>query len=286
MGFRTTQILYVAAKLELADRIAAQPRTAAELAPQVRAHRDALHRLLRALTALELLEEARDRRFSLTAMGELLRSDVPGSIRNVALVYGEKWVWQAYGKMLYSVETGEPAFPAAHGQGVYEFLNGNEAAGTVFQAAMDSFSAAEAAAIIDAYRFNDANLIVERRFRTRGAAGLHSPSSFRAQGVAFDLPSVEPECVRRFEDAGLTSLYAPSTPTILNWPRSSARKQTIFTAMPYVCVIRSSGDSTCSSSRNGGYVSPSGRVFQVCSSAVPKSGSDTNQNLFHTGACS
>ena len=48
MGFRTTQMIHVAAKLGLADRLAAGPRSADDLAAAVGAEPQALHRLLRA----------------------------------------------------------------------------------------------------------------------------------------------------------------------------------------------------------------------------------------------
>src|SRR3712207_5293414 len=120
MGFRNTQLVYVAAKLGLADRIAEQPRTAAEVAAEVNAHPGALYRVLRALTALGVFAQTSDDKFVMTPAGELLRTGVPGSLRNVALLYGAEWEWQAYGRMLFSVQTGQSAFAATHGQGFYE----------------------------------------------------------------------------------------------------------------------------------------------------------------------
>jgi hypothetical protein len=204
MGFRTTQLVYVAAKLGLADRLAGQPKTAAELAAEVSAHPDALNRVLRALTTVGVCAETPDGRFRLEATGELLRSNVPGSMRNVALLYGADWVWQAYGNMLHSVRTGQPAFSAAHGCGFYEFLDQNAAAGAAFQAAMDDFSNHEAAAILSAYRFDDVSSVVDVG-AGRGAllaSILHANPLLR--GLAFDMPPAEQECIRRFGDAGLT----------------------------------------------------------------------------------
>jgi len=79
MGFRTTQLLHVAAKLHLADRLRQEPRTAAELAAAIGAEPRALHRLLRALASLGILAEISAGRFALTSLAQILRSDVPGS---------------------------------------------------------------------------------------------------------------------------------------------------------------------------------------------------------------
>lgn len=50
MGFRLTLLIHVAAKLELADRFAREPRTAEQLAREVGADAEALRRVLRALS--------------------------------------------------------------------------------------------------------------------------------------------------------------------------------------------------------------------------------------------
>ena len=135
---------------------------------------------------------------------ELLRSNVPGSMRNVALLYGDEWVWRAYGRMLHSVQTGKPGFTAAHEQSFYEFLDEHAAAAAVFQAAMDDFSNNEAAAILGAYSFSDVRSIVDVG-SGRGALLTAILQAYpQLRGVAFDMPSAEGECMRRFDGAGLS----------------------------------------------------------------------------------
>ena len=70
MGFRITQMIHVAAKLELADHLARKPQTEqAELAPLVGAEAVPLHRLLRALASIGVFAESRRQR---------LRNDADG----------------------------------------------------------------------------------------------------------------------------------------------------------------------------------------------------------------
>ena len=57
MGFRVTQLIYVAARLGLADHLAGKPQTAQELAAAVCAEPRALYRLLRALASLGVFSE-------------------------------------------------------------------------------------------------------------------------------------------------------------------------------------------------------------------------------------
>ena len=52
MGFWVSRILYAAAKLSLADRLAEGPKTAGELANETSTHAPSLYRLMRTLASL------------------------------------------------------------------------------------------------------------------------------------------------------------------------------------------------------------------------------------------
>jgi SAM-dependent methyltransferase len=190
MGFRTTQMIHVAAKLGLADCLAAGPRPAEELAAAVGAEPQALHRLLRALASLGIFAQDEAGDFALTPQAELLRSDVQGSLRDIALMYGEDWLWQAYGNMTHSVRTGAPAFTKTHGQPFYGYLHAHPRAAARFNAAMSGFSSHETAAILEAYDFSDARRVVD----IGGGHGALLAALLRAHpqltGAVFDLPSV------------------------------------------------------------------------------------------------
>ena len=87
-GYRTTQMIYVAAKLGIADLLSNGPKGAEELTETAGVHVRSLYRLLRALSSLGILAELDDGRFELTPRGELLQSDVPGSAHAFALMNG------------------------------------------------------------------------------------------------------------------------------------------------------------------------------------------------------
>ena len=190
MGFRATQMIHVAAKLGLADLLAAGPRPVEELAAMAGAEPQALHRLLRALASLGIFAEDPAGDFVLTPQAELLRSDVQGSLRDVALLYGEDWLWQAYGNMTHSVRTGAPAFTKTHGQPFYGYLHAHPRAAARFNAAMIGFSSHETAAILEAYDFSDVRSVVD----IGGGHGALLAALLRAHpqmsGTLFDLPSV------------------------------------------------------------------------------------------------
>ena len=94
-GFLTTQLLYVAAKLGVADVLADGPRTGAEVAEAVGADPE----LAGAGPAGLALEEQDGGRFALTEIGACLRSDVPGSLRGPAVVRGELYYQAAAGTL-------------------------------------------------------------------------------------------------------------------------------------------------------------------------------------------
>jgi hypothetical protein len=155
MGFRASQLVYVAARLSLVDELANGPRNANALAAAVGAAPQPLYRLLRALASIGVLTEAEDGTFAPTELAHPLRSDAPGSLRSTALLYGDPVFWSAYGQMLHSIQTGETAFERAHGRPMYAHLAADEATRSLFHQAMRGFSEQEIASILDAYDFSD-----------------------------------------------------------------------------------------------------------------------------------
>ena len=107
----TTQALYVAAELGLPDLLANGPKRSESLAQATGAHAPSLHRLLRALVTLDIVQEREDGDFALLPMGALLRSDAATSLRAWALFTGQN-LWQEWGHLLDSIKTGESALSA------------------------------------------------------------------------------------------------------------------------------------------------------------------------------
>src|SRR5262245_53391312 len=87
-GIWITQMVYVAAKLEIADLLATGPRTAEELAVASKADRDALARVMRALVSVGIFARQPDGRFTLNRLAEPLQSDRVDSLRDIALFLG------------------------------------------------------------------------------------------------------------------------------------------------------------------------------------------------------
>ncbi|RWS27339.1 hypothetical protein B4U80_06950 [Leptotrombidium deliense] len=113
-------LVYCAAKLDIADHLREKSLTVNELASVTNTDNISLYRLLRALSMLGIVIEKEEQLFSLTPLGETLRSDVKGSVRSAALsTIGD--LWPVWGQMLHTVRTGETAFDSVFGVPFWEY---------------------------------------------------------------------------------------------------------------------------------------------------------------------
>jgi hypothetical protein len=79
-GYRLTSLVYMAAKLGIADLLKDGALSSEQLAASLGADMRAFHRILRALAAIGILSEDPLGQFKLTEIGKCLQSDVPGSL--------------------------------------------------------------------------------------------------------------------------------------------------------------------------------------------------------------
>ena len=152
-GHRSTALVHVAAKLELADLLADGPRRSEELARSLGAHAPALRRILRGLVTLGVCAEDPDGRFALTALGRCLQAQAPGSLRAAAILGGEEYV-PAWGGLLHSTMTGDPAFVRVFGMSRYEHRAQHPDLNEYFNQTMVQGTARVSAAVLKAYDFS------------------------------------------------------------------------------------------------------------------------------------
>jgi hypothetical protein len=190
MGFRTTQIIATAARLNLAEHLKDGPKTYLQLASITRTDARTLYRLMIALTNLDIVEKNADGTFSISVLGKLLEDHAQGSLRYVAMLYGEPWLWEAYAHLPYSLMSGRPAFEYIHGQTLYDFLGRNAPAAEIFNKAMSAFSIHEAQAIKKVFPFSGTKTMID----VGGGKGTFMTSlledDLHLRAVVFDQPSV------------------------------------------------------------------------------------------------
>lgn len=134
-GHWVAQTVRAAADLHLADHLAKEVRTAEEVAERESAEPATVYRLMRACASLGLLSWDAGR-FGLTPVGELLREDVPGSLREAALVQGAHGHWQVWGRLPEAVRTGQNQAQAALGMEAFEYFAQHPEEAALFGKAM------------------------------------------------------------------------------------------------------------------------------------------------------
>jgi orsellinic acid C2-O-methyltransferase len=139
-GSWAARLVHAAAELGIADHLVGEARDAAFLAAATQAHAPSLARLLRALTAIGVLNETDDRRYSLTQLGTTLRSDVPGSMRAWALLFFSDDQGKAWEALPHAIRTGEHAFRYIFGADQWTRLAARPDAARVFDQAMQSMT--------------------------------------------------------------------------------------------------------------------------------------------------
>ncbi len=189
-GAFISQAISVAAKLGLADLLAAKPKQVSELAAETKMHERSLYRLLRCLSSVGVFNETEPNVFALTPLAEPLRADAPNSMRDIIIFMGEPWHWRVYGEMLYSVETGKPAWGRVHGAEVFEYFEQNPEEAETFNRAMTNLSLMAIPAITEAYDFAGINTLADiAGGHGRLLAGILKANT-QLKGLLFDMPSV------------------------------------------------------------------------------------------------
>jgi len=138
VGGYAAQAVCVVARLGVADELHDGAQPAAELARRLGAHEQSLHRLLRAVADTGVVQEQDDGRFALTPLGELLRSDVPGSLRAWVSLMGMPFWIRPWSELFEAVRTGDASFARANGGHFLEYLMNDPDAMGVFEAGMSS----------------------------------------------------------------------------------------------------------------------------------------------------
>ncbi len=186
-GYWTSQAIYVAAKLGIADLLMDGPKSCDLLAKSTKTSQRELFRLLRFLASIGIFAELEDAFFELTPLAAYLQSETPSSLRSLVIYYGEE-TYQPWGSILHSIKTGETAFNHVHKCGVFQYFAQHPESAAVFNQAMTEYAAEETIAVINAYDFSKFDKIVD----VGGGQGSFMATILKAndepKGILFDLP--------------------------------------------------------------------------------------------------
>jgi hypothetical protein len=159
-AYWTSQAIYVAAKLGVADVLGDGSKSGDDIASATGSDSKSLARLARALVALGVLAVDNDGRFRLTGIGALLQSGMPGSMRSIILTLGEEH-YQAWGNLIDSIKCDKPAFDQVYGRPLFDYLAQNSVAAQTFNAGMTDLTSQIALATVLAYDFSGSRVVAD-----------------------------------------------------------------------------------------------------------------------------
>jgi SAM-dependent methyltransferase len=197
-------LLYVAAKLGLADLLADGPHSSAELAQSLGAHAPSLHRILRGLVVLGVCAEEEDGRFGLTALGTCLHTEMPESFRGSVILCGEESVG-AWCGLHHSAMTGETAFNHVFGMSQWEHRVQHPELNEYFNAGLSEGAMQAAGALLAAYDLSPFRTIAD----VGGGHGALLAAILKAHpsvtGILYDQPHVVAGGQAYLEAAGVAA---------------------------------------------------------------------------------
>ena len=192
LGFIVSSCMQTLTRFEIPDRIAKGTTKLAELAAQTGFSEDALYRILRVLEMAGLVRETPGRSFVLTDAGALLRSDVPGSMKNIVHYMTNPLHYRVYGSLTESLHRGKTPFEDVHGESVFQWFGRPEHRKEfeAFHQAMVSFSGACIPAFLNSYDFTQFQTIVDLGGGLGGIIRAILKACPKVKGVIADLPEV------------------------------------------------------------------------------------------------
>ncbi|MGV4889359.1 methyltransferase (plasmid) [Streptomyces viridosporus] len=201
----TPMAVRVAATLRVADHLARAPHTATRLAEAVGADEDALDRVLRHLAHKGVLRRDDAGRYTLTELGQPLRSDHPAGL--CAMLDVEGAVGRAelsFVHLLHSVRTGEAAFPVLFGRTFWEDLAADAARAASFDTRMGAdLAAARRADIVSGYDWGALGHVVDVGGGDGSLLIALLGAHPRLRGTVVDLPDTAATARTALADAGL-----------------------------------------------------------------------------------
>jgi len=203
MAHWVSRFLYVAAQMNLADQLAEQSKTAKELAQLAGVDAASLYRIMRTLASLGLFTEDPEHRFSLTRLGEALRTAAPGSVRASVLTLAGEIFTRSLDNLLYSVQSGKTGFEKAFGVPFFDWLARHPTEASMFSETMVGLNGAEHAAVAAAYDFSEFGTVID----VGGATGNFLTAILgrysKPHGILFDLPHVIADASQLIRSRGL-----------------------------------------------------------------------------------
>jgi SAM-dependent methyltransferase len=160
MAYSRSRIVCAAARLGIADALAAGERDVDDLAKTCSADSPSLYRLLRALAILGITSETAPRKFVLTPVGDPLRKDAPNSVWP-AVIFWADLLSDSWAYLTDCVRTGQSAFRVMESLGVASRWSKDPDAPAIFRAVMGTAPAEDYMPIAQAWNFSGRRVVAD-----------------------------------------------------------------------------------------------------------------------------
>jgi hypothetical protein len=202
-GMWVSQILSAVAQLGVADLIAAGTRSVEHLAEECSADANALGRLLRAAATIGLVIETAPGEFALTPLGNTLRSNTHGSLRDFVMAETAPGHWLPWGRLADAVKRGGSMTKETLGIDAWEYYAQHDDEGRCFARGMSNLSAIASEDVMRVYDPGNVRRVVDvggsEGVLLRGILG-RAP---QARGVIFDRADVIEGARRAVAESGM-----------------------------------------------------------------------------------
>ncbi|MFF1463343.1 methyltransferase [Streptomyces sp. NPDC058330] len=206
-GYWVTQVVRSAAELRIADHLHPAGATAAEVAAAESLDPGSTYRFLRACASLGLAASRDGERFLATPLLDTLRTDAPGSLRDLALWGGAESHWLPWGRLADAIRTGTTQAEAALGTSFFDWLAAVPGEAEVFTNAMTAMTRGLARQLADVIDLKGTEVVVD----VGGAGGNLVQTLMRRHpgltGVVLDLPHVGSEAEASAAGLGVTGRF-------------------------------------------------------------------------------
>jgi hypothetical protein len=200
----------VAATLRLADLAADGGSELEDLATRAGADPGALGCLLRFLAARGVFAEPAPGVFAVNDAARWLREDHPGRLRRWLDLDGAAGAMdRAYAGLLETVRSGQAAYPALSGQGLWQDLAADPRLAASFASLMQAHSSELADDVVAGYPWAQMSLVADVGGGTGILLARILSSHPHLRGILVDLISDSPQAAKVLKDAGVADRCQP-----------------------------------------------------------------------------
>jgi hypothetical protein len=197
-GAWRTRAVYEGVQSGLIDQLDQTPATAQQLAAKLNLDAPTSIRILRALAVLGLCKQASKDTFVATEMGARLRKGVPGSLRGMAMMWGDR-TWKSLETIGGTLKTGIPG----RGNGDFIGMHSDPVQSDIFNRSMAEQSEPIARALTKTYDFSQAKMVAD----IGGGYGAVLIEILRANpklsGQVWDIDLISASAQRYMNEAGV-----------------------------------------------------------------------------------